>query len=117
MTRLLFVCSRNRLRSPTAEHVFAGLPGIETASAGLDHDADVPLSPELLAWADRIFVMENRHRDKIERRFREHVRGKRVVCLAIPDDYLYMEDALVRLLEKKMRPYLQAAADARPDLE
>jgi len=117
MTRLLFICSRNRLRSPTAEHVFADVPGIETASAGLDHDADVPVSAELLAWADRIFVMERTHREKLARRFRAHIHGKPVVCLAIPDDYVYMEDALVRLLEKKMRPYLQAAAGARPGPE
>jgi len=35
MTNLLFLCSRNRLRSPTAEPVFADRPGVETASAGL----------------------------------------------------------------------------------
>ena len=35
MTNLLFLCSRNRLRSPTAEQVFAAWPGVETASAGL----------------------------------------------------------------------------------
>jgi len=58
---VLFVCSRNRLRSPTAEQVFADWPGIETASAGVDHDADNPLTPELLQWADVIFVMERVH--------------------------------------------------------
>jgi predicted protein tyrosine phosphatase len=31
--RILFVCSQNRLRSPTAEQVFASWPGIEVASA------------------------------------------------------------------------------------
>lgn len=53
MTRhILFICSQNRLRSPTAEQVFADWPGIETASAGLKPDADVPVSPELPQWAD-----------------------------------------------------------------
>ena len=46
MTNLLFLCSRNRLRSPTAERVFADWPGVETASAGLAPDADEPLTPE-----------------------------------------------------------------------
>ena len=48
---VLFVCSQNRLRSPTAEQVFAPFPGITVASAGVADDAEVRLSPELLAWA------------------------------------------------------------------
>ncbi|CAN5333980.1 hypothetical protein BH11PSE14_BH11PSE14_19620 [soil metagenome] len=58
MTRVLFVCSRNRLRSPTAEQVFADWPGIEVASAGTASDADVPVTPELLQWAELVLVME-----------------------------------------------------------
>ena len=107
MTRnVLFLCSRNRLRSPTAEHVFADLAGIETASAGLDHDADTPLSPELLRWADVIFVMERKHRAKLSTRFRAHIGGKRIVCLDIPDDYAYMDPALVALLQAKVPQHL-----------
>ena len=41
---MLFLCSQNRLRSPTAEQVFADWPGIETASAGLGNDAEVQIS-------------------------------------------------------------------------
>ena len=48
---ILFICGKNRLRSPTAEHVFADWPGIETASAGTGQDADCPVSAELIAWA------------------------------------------------------------------
>ena len=107
MTRnVLFLCSRNRLRSPTAEHVFADLAGIETASAGLDHDADTPLSPELLRWADVIFVMERKHRAKLSTRFRAHIGGKRIVCLDIPDVYAYMDPALVALLQAKVPQHL-----------
>jgi predicted protein tyrosine phosphatase len=106
MRHLLFVCSRNRLRSPTAEQVFADRPGVETASAGLDHDAEVPLTPELLAWADTVFVMERPHRGRLSRRFRAHLGGKRVVCLDVPDRYAYMEPALVELLRRRMEAYL-----------
>jgi len=35
LTNLLFLCSRNRLRSPSAERVFADGPGMETASISL----------------------------------------------------------------------------------
>lgn len=48
MVNVLFICSQNRLRSPTAEQVFADWPGVETASAGINHDAQVPVCPELL---------------------------------------------------------------------
>ncbi|PBN41669.1 hypothetical protein SxD43FB_20505 [Sphingobium sp. D43FB] len=40
----LFVCSQNRLRSPTAEQIFASHPGIETLSAGTNNDAETPLA-------------------------------------------------------------------------
>lgn len=108
MRHVLFVCSRNRLRSPTAEQVFAGWPGVETASAGLDHDAENPLTAELLAWADTVFVMEAAHRARLSRRFRAQLDGKRVVCLRIRDDYAYMDPALVRLLEARVAPHLPA---------
>ena len=57
--RILFVCTANKLRSPTAEDVFSGWPGIEAISAGTDADAPRPLTKELVASADMIFAMEN----------------------------------------------------------
>ena len=99
--RALFVCGRNRLRSPTAERLFAGRGGFETASAGLNPDADVQVSPELLEWADLVFVMENAQRAKLTKNFSAHLRGKKIVCLKIPDDYEYMNPELIELLEAK----------------
>jgi predicted protein tyrosine phosphatase len=55
---VLFICSRNQLRSPTAEQVFSSWPGIEVSSAGLDAKCKEPVTPELLARADVIFVMD-----------------------------------------------------------
>ncbi|MBW8901029.1 MAG: low molecular weight protein tyrosine phosphatase family protein [Massilia sp.] len=103
----MFICTQNRLRSPTAEQVFATWPGVETDSAGLGNDADVPLSPEQLAWADIIFVMEKAHRNRLATRFKRHLNGKRVICLDIPDEYDYMQPELVALLEKKVGPLLR----------
>ncbi len=103
---LLFICSQNKLRSPTAEAVFADYPGVETDSAGLNHDAVVPLSPEQLAWADLILVMEPAHRTRLNRRFRKHLAGKRVVVLNIPDNYGYMDPALVERLKTACAAYL-----------
>ena len=107
MKRALFICSQNRLRSPTAEQVFASWPGVETDSAGVGGDASVPLSPEQLAWATHIFVMEKRHRTRVQMRFRAHLNGKRVICLDIPDDYEYMQPELIRLLEAKAGSFLR----------
>ena len=106
MTNVLFVCSANCLRSPTAEKVFSTWPGIETDSAGLSNGADVLLSSEQLEWADIIFVMEKAHRNKLNRRFRSSLHGKRVICLDIPDDYEFMDPMLVRLLENRAGRFL-----------
>jgi len=104
--RVLFVCSQNRLRSPTAEQVFASWPGIEAASAGLNHDAEVTVTLEILEWADLVFVMEKAHRTRLSRRFRAHLRNKRVICLDIPDMFDFMEPALVALLWERVTPHL-----------
>ncbi len=96
------MCSRNRLRSPTAEAMFGNLPDVETASAGTADDADNPLTGELVEWADTIFVMERVHRTRVQRRFRRHLNGKRVVCLDIADDYAFMDPALMALLTSRM---------------
>ncbi|WP_460758741.1 low molecular weight protein tyrosine phosphatase family protein [Lysobacter fragariae] len=106
MRNVLFICSQNRLRSPIAEQVFADWPGIETSSAGVNQGADNPVTPELLGWADLIFVMERTHRSKLSAKFKQHLGNKRVVCLDIPDDYEFMDPALVRLLKAKVPGYL-----------
>jgi predicted protein tyrosine phosphatase len=94
------------LRSPTAEQVFADWPGIETLSAGLGNDANNPVSPELLAWSDLIFVMERSHRNKLSKKFKPHLGGKRVICLDIPDEYDFMDPMLVQLLKVKVTRFL-----------
>ncbi|MCA8427056.1 low molecular weight protein tyrosine phosphatase family protein [Burkholderia seminalis] len=108
MTRTLFICSRNRLRSPTAETMFAAWPGIETDSAGLAPDADTRLSAEQLDWADIVFVMERAHKARLSTLFGAHLKGKQIVCLEIPDRYAFMQPELVALLERKAGPFLRA---------
>lgn len=107
MPRVLFVCAQNRLRSPTAEKVFSNRPGFEVASAGVAPGAEVPVTPELLGWADMIFVMEPAHRKVLLKRFRPQLKGRRIICLNIPDEFQYMDPALIRLLEAKVDPFLR----------
>lgn len=99
--RVLFLCSKNRLRSPTAEHIFADAPGLETDSAGLNRDADVRLSDEQIEWADLIVAMEQTHRTKLTRNYSSTLRGKRIIVLGIPDNYDFMDEDLISLLKKK----------------
>jgi predicted protein tyrosine phosphatase len=98
MLHALFVCSQNRLRSPTAESVFADWPGVETASAGTNNDAMNPLGVDIIGWADIIFVMEQVHRRKVADKYQEHLRNKKIVCLNIPDNYEYLDPELVKVL-------------------
>jgi predicted protein tyrosine phosphatase len=107
MKHVLFVCSQNRLRSPTAEQIFANRSGFEVASAGLNPEAGAPVSPELLQWADVIFVMERAHRNKLSKKFRAHLKSKRIICLDIPDEFEFMDPGLIRVLEAKLGPFFQ----------
>ena len=107
MKKVLFICSANKLRSPTAEQVFSTWPNVETDSAGLHSSATVVVSTEQLDWADIIFVMEKSHRNKLSKKYRTFLKDKRVICLHIPDDYDLMDPVLVRLLETKVSPFLR----------
>lgn len=106
MKKVLFVCSQNRLRSPTAEQVFSKRRDIEVDSAGTNNDADNPLNRELVEWADLIFVMEKAHRRKLQQRYRPQLKNTRVICLDIPDEFEFMDPILVRMLEARVSRYL-----------
>jgi len=106
MKHLLFLCSQNKLRSPTAETIFADHPGIDVDSAGLNNDGIVPLSTEQLEWADVIIVMERTHRTRLNRKFKHALAGKRIAVLGIPDNYEYMDPDLIQLLKVRCAPYL-----------
>jgi predicted protein tyrosine phosphatase len=106
MLNVLFICSKNRLRSPTAEQIFADWPGITTSSAGISNDADVAVDSEMLEWAHLIFVMEQVHRRKLLARFRHVLKDKRIVCLDIPDLFVYMQPELIELLRGRVLRFL-----------
>ena len=106
MQKILFICSQNKLRSPTAEQIFSEMPGLDVLSAGTNHDAVTPLTSELVEWADKIFVMENTHREKLRKRFRSSLKGRKIICLGIPDDFSYMDPNLVAILKKKVPQFL-----------
>ena len=99
---LLFVCSENRLRSPTGEEVFSKYEGVEAIGCGTNSDAETTISGDLIEWADIIFVMENNHRNKVSKKFKDLLKTKRLICLDIPDEYERMDAVLIRLLENRV---------------
>jgi predicted protein tyrosine phosphatase len=103
--QVLFLCSKNKLRSPTAECVFADHPGLDVDSAGLSRDAEIRLSDDQIHWADLIFVMERTHRAKMNQKYGHALKGKKVVVLGIPDHYEFMDEELVGILKRKCQPY------------
>jgi predicted protein tyrosine phosphatase len=104
--KILFVCSQNRLRSPTAEKLYGGRIDLEVQSAGLDKSASRQLDRELLEWADQVFVFERRQRNQIQKLFRDVYARKKIECLYIPDEYDYMDPVLIAMLRYKLRHHI-----------
>ena len=99
---LLFVCSQNRWRSLTAEHLFDGSPGIRARSVGTANNARRRITTSDLHWADVIYVMEKRHLELIKARYPQQLEKKKVVNLHIPDKFTYMDPQLIAILKKKL---------------
>ena len=104
--RVLFVCEGNLHRSPTAERMYAATPGLKVRSAGLSSLARVQVTPELLEWADVVFVMEKRLKRLILQRFGSLPEGKEMICLDVPVDFQADQPELVALLTERLLPLL-----------
>lgn len=103
---LLFVCSRNQWRSPTAEEIFKNSQEHQEKSAGTEPSARIKITEKLINWADIIFVMEKKHKDRINQRFASVVDEKELIVLDIPDEYQFMDEELVDLIKLSVSPYL-----------
>ena len=104
---LLFICSKNRLRSPTAEEIFSCMQGFDAVGCGISKEAPTALSGDLVEWADIIFTMEGIHRSKVTQKYSKLLKDKRLICLNIPDIYSRMQPELVDLLKEKVLGHLQ----------
>ncbi len=108
--RVLFVCTHNQVRSPTAEQIYRGRPDLEVRSAGIAEHATVPLTQELFDWADQVFVFSKRQRRIIQARYGASYAGKVVVCLRMADRFEYKSPELIVKLTGKLSPYLGSPA-------
>ncbi|WP_295649827.1 protein tyrosine phosphatase [uncultured Mucilaginibacter sp.] len=106
MPNILFICSKNQWRSPTAELLFKNHPNHTARSAGTGDKARVKVNEKLLAWADVIFVMERKHRDMLKQRFTSTIAGKEMVVLDIEDHYQFNDPELVVILQVALAKYL-----------
>lgn len=104
--KLLFICSRNKYRSLTAEKLFDGIPGYQVRSAGTQPEARIVVTEGHLGWADVIFVMEKSHLNRLRLKYAGALQGKQIVTLHIPDDYVFMQPELVDELRGKLEPYV-----------
>jgi len=102
--KVLFVCTANIDRSPTAEDLLKGKDGFEVISAGTWANAQKSISENLIDWADLILVMEERHKEAVLTLKPEF--EKKIIVLDIPDIYLRDDSKLVKLLKTKLSYYL-----------
>lgn len=107
MTNLLFICSRNQWRSPTAEAIWRRRPGFNARSAGTSPNARKTVGTADIRWADVIFVMERKHQQRLRAEFARLLEHKPIHVLDIPDEFQYMDPELVEMLEQAVMPYLE----------
>lgn len=103
---VLFICSRNKWRSRTAETIFKDNQNHSIKSAGTENDARIKVTEKHISWADIIFVMEKRHKERLTQKFGTMIDEKEIVTLDIKDDYKYMDSELIDILETSVSPYL-----------
>ncbi|WP_422661505.1 low molecular weight protein tyrosine phosphatase family protein [Paenibacillus sp. EC2-1] len=105
--KLLFICSRNKWRSLTAEKIFDGYNGYEVRSAGTEDGARIKVTEGHVGWADMILVMEKKHKQRLTQKFSNKLMNKRLICLDIPDDYRFMDEELIEILKSRVSEHIE----------
>ena len=104
--KVLFICSKNQWRSPTAEAIYRDDPRISVRSRGTASAAARKVSEVDLEWADLVLVMEQKHRSRLLSDYPGVTKHLPIAVLDIPDDYPYMDAELIRLLQMSVEPLL-----------
>ncbi len=115
---LLFICSMNQWRSPTAEQVYRDYAGVNVRSRGTSQSARRTVTADDLKWADLIFVMENKQKSRLESDYPGDLRYKELYMLDIPDIYKYMDPDLIDEITASVDPILESyrnRLDTRPE--
>jgi predicted protein tyrosine phosphatase len=102
--KVLFVCTANIDRSPTAEGLLRHMNGFEVQSAGTWLHARRRITEELISWADIVFVMERYHKEFLLDL--DPLAENKIVVLDIPDIYRRNDTELIRILKDKLSTHL-----------
>jgi predicted protein tyrosine phosphatase len=111
--KVLFVCGRNKRRSPTAEKIFHADPRMTVRAAGTGETSKRRLTEADLRWADVVFVMQRKYAKQINVRFGRLDIDTPVRSLEITDDYTYMDPELVSLLRTAVDHEFEAMEEER----
>ena len=103
---ILFVCSRNIWRSTTAETIYKSRQDHKVKSAGTEPSAKVRVTLKNILWADIIFVMEKKHKQRLLDKFPNELANKPLVILEIEDEYKFMDKELIDMIQLSVDPYL-----------
>ena len=103
---ILFICSKNKWRSRTAETIFQNSQDHFVKSAGTENDARIKVTEKLINWSELIFVMEKVHKEKLQMKFNELLDDKEIIILDIADDYQFMDEELIDMLKISVAPYV-----------
>lgn len=106
MKNILFICSRNQWRSPTAEKIYSKDDRVNARSAGTSPSARKTVNVKDIEWAELIFVMEHKHKEMLKSTFSRQLQYKKIIVLDIPDEYKYMDEELIELLKMSIEGYL-----------
>lgn len=108
---ILFICSKNQWRSPTAEKIYTGQPLISVRSAGTASSARRKVSAKDIDWADLVMVMEYKHSTRLRSDFPEQMKNKECHVLGIPDEYRFMDPELVSEIQSSADSIIRIATD------
>jgi len=106
MINVLFVCSRNKWRSPTVEKIYKHSIEFNVRSAGTEPSARIKITAKLIDWADIIFAMEKKHKQRLIKNFPSQTSSKKIIVLDITDEYEYMDPELIDMLKISVSSYL-----------
>ena len=106
LKNILFVCSRNKWRSLTAETIYKNSSQFYVISAGTENSVRVKINSKLLIWADLIFVMEKHHKEKLILNFPNETKNAQIVILEIADEYKFMDKELIEEIQMSVSQYL-----------
>lgn len=98
--RVLFVCSAGILRSATGSRIYARK--YNTRSAGSKSWALIPVSHELLLWADEVVVVNEENYLMVAEEFDlDTFENLKIKVLNIPDDHEHMAPELIKSFEEQ----------------